>query len=56
MYRITEKGQKLEDGLYGEDFYTYEEAQEEAIKHDFIVKIVKDGEHYDYLAEIRRKK
>jgi hypothetical protein len=32
MYRITEKGQKLEDGLYGEDFYTYEEAQEEAIK------------------------
>ena len=30
--RHTEKGQKLEDGLYGEDFYTYEEAQEEAIK------------------------
>lgn len=33
-----------------------EKLQEEAIKHDFIVKIVKDGEHYDYLAEIRRKK
>ena len=31
MYRITKKGQKLEDGLYGEDFYTYEEALEEGL-------------------------
>ena len=31
MYRITKKGQKLEDGLYGEDFYTYEEALEESL-------------------------
>ena len=31
MYRITKPGQKLEDGLYGEDFYTYEEALEEAL-------------------------
>lgn len=29
--------------------------QEEAIKHDFIAKIIKMGEHYDYLAEIKRK-
>ena len=31
MYRITKKSQKLEDGLYGEDFYTYEEALEEGL-------------------------
>lgn len=32
-----------------------ETLQEEGIKHDFIVKLIKQGEHYDYLAEIRRK-
>ena len=31
MYRITEPHQKLEEGVYGEDFETYEEAQENAI-------------------------
>jgi hypothetical protein len=30
-YRITEPLQKLEEGVYGEDFETYEEAQENAI-------------------------
>src|SRR5690554_273098 len=28
MYRITKKGQSLEEGLYGEDFNSYEEALE----------------------------
>ena len=32
MFRITKLHEKLENGLYGEDFYTYEEAQEAAIK------------------------
>ena len=32
MYRITEPHQKLEDGVYGEDFNTYEDAQEAGIK------------------------
>ncbi len=32
MFRITEPHQKLEDGVYGEDFNTYEEAQEAGIK------------------------
>lgn len=45
MYRITEKGQKLEDGLYGEDFYTYEEAQEEALKQ--AAKIIKNKIYYE---------
>ena len=31
MYRITKPGQKLSEGLYGEDFYNHEEAQEEAL-------------------------
>lgn len=31
MYRITKKGQSLEEGLYGEDFYLYDEAREEAL-------------------------
>lgn len=33
MYRITKPHQKLEDGEYGEDFNTYEEACEAAIKY-----------------------
>jgi len=33
MYRITRPGQKLEEGDYGEDFYSYEEALDAAIKH-----------------------
>lgn len=33
MCRITEKGQKLEDGLYFEDFATYEQALECAISN-----------------------
>ena len=32
MFRITKLHEKLENGLYGEDFYTYEEAQEAGIK------------------------
>ena len=32
MFRITKQHEKLENGAYGEDFYTYEEAQEAGIK------------------------
>ena len=32
MYRITKPHQKLEDGIYGEDFTSYEEALSEGIK------------------------
>ena len=32
MFRITKLHEKLENGAYGEDFYTYEEAQEAGIK------------------------
>ena len=32
QYRITKPHQKLEDGLYGEDFSSYEEALSEGIK------------------------
>ena len=32
MFRITKQHQSLEDGVYGEDFYTYEEALEAGIK------------------------
>ncbi len=32
MFRITKQHQSLEDGVYEEDFYTYEEAQEIGIK------------------------
>lgn len=32
MFRITKPHQKLEDGIYGEDYYTYEEALEAGIK------------------------
>lgn len=32
QYRITKPHQKLEDGLYGEDFSSYEEALNYAIK------------------------
>lgn len=31
MYRITKKGQSLKEGLYGEDFETYEQALEDGI-------------------------
>ena len=31
MFRITKPHQKLEEGLYGEDFYTYEEALEKGL-------------------------
>jgi hypothetical protein len=33
QYRITKPHQKLEDGLYGEDFSSYEEALSEGIKN-----------------------
>ena len=33
MYRITKPHQKLEEGEYGEDFYSYENACDAAIKH-----------------------
>ena len=39
MYRITKPHQKLEDGIYGEDFTSYEEALSEGIKE--AVKILK---------------
>ena len=32
MFRITKLHEKLENGAYGEDFYTYDEAQEAGIK------------------------
>ena len=32
MFRITKPHQKLEDGVYGEDFYAYEEVLEAGIK------------------------
>ena len=32
MFRITKPHEKIENGAYGEDFYTYEEAQEAGIK------------------------
>ena len=35
MFRITKQHQNLEDGVYGEDFCTYEEAQEAGIKKAF---------------------
>lgn len=31
MYRVTKKGQSLEEGLYGEDFHSHDEAREEAL-------------------------
>lgn len=31
MYRVTKKGQSLEEGLYGEDFYSHDKAREEAL-------------------------
>ena len=39
MYRITKPHQKLEDGIYGEDFTSYEEALSEGIKE--AIKILK---------------
>ena len=33
MYRITKPHQRLEDGVYGEDYETREDAIEAAIKH-----------------------
>ena len=41
QYRITKPHQKLEDGLHGEDFSSYEEALSEGIEE--AVKILKDG-------------
>ena len=32
MYRITKQGQKLEEGIYAEDFSSYEEALDNALK------------------------
>ena len=40
QYRITKPHQKLEDGLHGEDFSSYEEALSECIKK--IVKLLKE--------------
>ena len=41
MFRITKPHQKLEDGIYGEDFTSYEEALLEGIKQ--AIRILKDG-------------
>ncbi len=40
QYRITKPHQKLEDGLHGEDFSSYEEALLEGIKE--AIKILKE--------------
>ena len=40
QYRITKPHQRLEDGLHGEDFVSYEEALSEGIKE--AVKILKE--------------
>lgn len=40
MYRITAKGQSLEEGLYGEDFENYEEALEAGSQE--ALKLIKD--------------
>ena len=32
MYRITKQGQKLEEGIYAEDFSSYEEALDNALR------------------------
>ena len=32
MYRITKQGQKLEEGIYAEDFSSYEEALDKALQ------------------------
>ena len=40
MYRITKPHQKLEEGVYGEDFTSYEEALLEGIKE--AIKILKE--------------
>ena len=40
QYRITKPHQKLEDGLHGEDFSSFEEALSEGIKET--VKILRD--------------
>ena len=40
QYRITKPHQKLEEGLYGEDFSSFEEALSEGIKE--AVKILKE--------------
>ena len=41
QYRITKPHQRLEDGLHGEDFSSFEEALLEGVK--CAVKILKDG-------------
>ena len=42
QYRITKPHQRLEDGIHGEDFSSYEEALAEGIKE--AVKILKENE------------
>jgi len=49
MFRVTKQHQKLEKGAYGEDFYTYEEALEAAIKKALEI-ILEKG---DYEKDIR---
>lgn len=44
MFRITKPHQMLEDGIYGEDFYTYEEVQEAGIKKALEI-ILEKGEY-----------
>lgn len=41
QYRITKPHQRLEEGLHGEDFNSFEEALSEGIKS--AIKILKDG-------------
>ena len=43
MLRITIPHQKLEDGKYGEDFYTYEQALEEGL-YQTLLLIQKENE------------
>lgn len=42
MYRITKPGQKLEDGIYAEDFEKYESALHHGL--ETMVKMIKEDE------------
>lgn len=42
MFRITKPHQKLEDGVYGEDFYTYEDSLSAGINE--CIKLLKNYE------------
>lgn len=43
MFRITKPHQALEDGVYGEDYYAYEEAQEAGIQKCLTILLEKQN-------------